>query len=456
MGRSQPPVAAAPDSTNVAPATTARPDVVAADSGLPARPRQAVSAAIANRGADRLAVALARAVQHRAAVVSRRVAAGILQRQEDEPAGPLNARQVAAAISFYRLQPAKYTFLIVLQLQEAVGVEPTGVVDAATVQAVAVWQQANGTTPPVLKVDGMAGPRTLPRIFEHGLNVEAEGRKFGEQAQGAVIDVWHDLSPEDRARKLVELVNTHLVKAGVPPVGVNPSDTGLDAGTFDSENWQMDVGLKALSIAKPDLKQARAVVDTVYHEARHGEQHFRIAQLRATQLRRAEGPAEDERLETTIAAEVEIPPHVARKAVGEPLPAGSMQALIAQGWFDSIYGPGRAHRERTLKELDAAGEARVKAKERRDENPTPANEAAFERAVVRARKAFAAYRELPEENDAWATGPMTAPGVTKGAPDLPPLPPPTLLVGEPPSDVPTQLDAIQADLEQLLGTPEPA
>ncbi len=381
-----------------------------------------------------------------------------LQRQEDDGAEadlPLTDAQVAKAISFYKQQPTTYTFLIRLQIQEAVGVEPTASFDAETVQAIARWQRDNGgtppeqqlpgvTPPPPLKVDGMAGPRTLPRMFASGLNVKAEGLQFGQEAQAGVLDVWRDLTPEQRAAKLVTLVNTHLKKAGVPPVTPVTEETGLDAGSFDFELWQMVIGLKALSEAQPDVKQARDVVDTIYHEARHAEQWFRMAQLRATQLRRGSGKAADDRLVARIVAEMTIPPHIAEKAVKAPLPPGSMQALIAQGWFDSVYGAGRAHRKRTLDELEAAGKALAKARALAKKHPTPANEAALERARIRNREANAAYKNLPEENDAWATGPMTGPGVTSGAPDLPPLPPPT----DP------ELAEIETDLEQLVGAAE--
>jgi hypothetical protein len=53
------------------------------------------------------------------------------------------------------------------------------------------------------------------------------------------------------------------------------------------------------------------------------------------------------------------------------------------------------------------------------DHPTPANEAAVDRAQARFDKAFAAYQDLPEENDAWATGPAAAEGITRGTPGTP-------------------------------------
>jgi hypothetical protein len=386
------------------------------------------------------------------AVATRRVAR-ILQRQEGDAApGLLTGAQVAKAIRFYEQQPATYTFLIRLQIQDAVGVEPTATFDEPTVQAVAAWQRDNGgtppeqvlpgvTPPPPLKIDGMAGPRTLPRMFAHGLNVKSEGLAFGQEAQAGVIDTWRTLTPKQRAVELVRLVNTHLDKAGVPPVIPDPKDTGSNLGQFDFETWQMEIGVKALSKDQPTVEQARDVVDTIYHEARHAEQWFRIAQLRAMQLKLQSPKISDATVKKRIVAETKILPDVVEKAVKDPLAHGSMQALIAQGWYDSVYGVNSAHRERVLNEVAAADKARDAAFKLHQKKPTPANLKALEQARERRKKAVAAYKELPEENDAWATGPMTGPGVTKGAPDPP----------APPVPVDPSLAGIESDLQQLVG-----
>jgi hypothetical protein len=384
-----------------------------------------------------------------------RAARALLQRQEaDEPAGPLDARQVAAAIRFYTSQPGRYTPEIMREIQARVGVEQTGAADAATVQAVATFQQNDGTEHPELKIDGMAGPRTLPRMFPTGLKAPGEAQSFGGEAQTEVIDRWHDLTPQQRAAELVRLVNVHLERVGVPAVTPNPIDTGTNLGTFDFTTWAMDVGVEALAIAQPDRAQAADVVDTIYHEARHAEQWFRIAQLRALQRRRGEGAAEDERLGRAIAAELQIPRRIADRAVTSPprFALGSMEALVAQGWFDSIYGRGSAHRNQVLTELDRAGTALERAEARFASNPTPANQAALERARARRIRALDGHAQLPEENDAFPTGAATGAGVTRGAPPLPPAP------GPAPGDGggatgPSQVDGLEAALARLTGAP---
>jgi hypothetical protein len=327
----------------------------------------------------------------------------------------LDDAQVTKAIRFYTSQPARYTPDIVREIQAAVGVEQTGTADEDTVQAVARWQSEQGSSDPALKVDGMAGPRTLPRMFARGLNAAGEGQAFGEEAQAGVIDRWNDLTPRERADELVRLVNTHLEAAGVPAVTIDPRDTGNDSGSFHFARWQMRISLPAVSSAQLTLRDARELVDTIYHEARHAEQWFRIAQVRAGQGRAA----------GAIATELGIQRRIADRAKADPLDPQSMQGVIALGWYDSVYGSGSAHREATLSTVEAAATARNRARDRNKAHPSAANQAALDAAEARFQPAHDAYRDLPEENDAWATGPMARAGVTSGSP--PPPPPEALL-----------------------------
>jgi len=322
----------------------------------------------------------------------------------DAATGPLDEAGVKGAIRYYTSQPWRYTPAIISQLRSALGLGDGGV-DAALVQAVATWQQTNGANDPALAVDGKAGPRTLPRIFRGGLNAPGEGQAFGEAVQGGVIDSWATLAtPEARLKKLVELVNVPLAAHGVPPV-TDAFDADVNnSGSFDFATWRMLVGKTPLSAGSLDTAAAKDLTDTIYHEARHTEQWFRMAQLRAGQGLSA----------GAITAELGIPANIATLAKASPLNAKSMQGLIAQGWWDSVYGAGSAHREATLAELGNASTALRKARAAFTKNPTPENQAALAKAKVRRDKVFAAYRNLPEENDAWATGPEAAAGVTQG------------------------------------------
>lgn len=348
-------------------------------------------------------------------------------RQEDgvagpEPVGPaprLDAPGIADARRYYTSQPWRYTATILAQLRTALGLGAEGGADDALVLAVADWQATNGSGDPALLVDGKAGPRTLPRIFTSGLNVAGEGEAFGGEVQTEVVDQWSTLAtPAARRDRLVELVNQRLVAAGVPAVTGAVDPVPVNSGSFDFEFWTMLIGDEALGGDEVTQDAAAEVADTVYHEARHTEQWFRMAQFRASQGLSARG----------IAAELGIPLAIARQAHGAPLVRGSVPALIAQGWWDSVYGGGADHRDRVLTEVEAAATARDAAEATLDADASPENQAAFDAATERFQRAHDAYRNLPEENDAWATGPAAAAGITRGSP-----PPTDSPAGTPPA-----------------------
>jgi hypothetical protein len=358
--------------------------------------------------------AIAAALQPAVALNGTRQAAlqPLLRQAAPPSADLLDAKQITHARQFYTAQPGLYSKKIIAQLREALGLDPAGGVDDDLVLGVAKFQSEQGTDKPGLKVDGMAGPRTLPRIFRAGLNVKATGKAFGKQAQKEVIDAWQTLpTPEARRDKLVELLNTRLAANQVPPVTPAFDKNPVDQGSLDPEFWQMQIGKQLVASAALSQKQAQNLVETVWHEGRHAEQWFRMAQFRAAQGLSARG----------ISAELNLEATVAGKAKNQPLALGSMEAVIAQGWWESVAGSGSAHREAVLTEVDCAAALKKIVQEKAKANPTPANLAALERAKQRFDKAFAAYQDLPEENDAFATEHAAGEGVSSGTSGTPGL-----------------------------------
>ncbi len=278
---------------------------------------------------------------------------GRVQRVDD---GPLEAAQVSKAISYYGNRSEQYTESIIRQIQTALGLPATGTVDEAMVQAAARWQEAH----PPLWVDGMVGPRTLPALFRSGLAEQESIETFAGDARGVIEGDWASMTQEERADALLEKVNERLVAANVPEVGRDIQDLGGDAGQFDFEQWFILLDDDTFSSDTLSEDTAADLADTVYHEARHAEQWYRIAQMLAGQGRTAR----------QIADEMGIPARIAAAAFADPLAPDSMEALIADGWYQSIYGTGSAHRERVL-------------------GPTGT---------------FEEYRRLPEESDAWRVG----------------------------------------------------
>jgi hypothetical protein len=208
------------------------------------------------------------------------------------------------------------------------------VIDDETVQAVARFQEAN----PPLAVDGMAGPRTLPAAFPSGLADQERTEEFVGQAQAVEAD-WATLGDaQQRADRLMEAVNQHLRDSDVPECTSRLTNLGNNAGEFSFQNWRIDLGQLPFGRATITNEEAADIANTVYHEARHAEQWFRIAQMLAGRGRSA----------AQIAREMFIQPEIAQAAKDNPIEPGTMEALIADGWYQSIYGRDAAHRNFVL------------------------------------------------------------------------------------------------------------
>ncbi len=324
-------------------------------------------------------------------------------------ADPLTATAVVEALRFYRQQPWLYTGEVIGDLRSRLGLAPAGGIDADLAQAVARFQRDEGSNDPALRVDGKAGPRSTPRLFPTGLARAGQGARFGSDAQSAVFDRWEELgNAQARADALVATVNQRLAAAGVPELTavLYAGDSPQEQGSLDFGPWAMQ--LNRLLLDHPGLGRddAASLANTVYHEARHAEQWFAMARLRAGEGRGA----------AAIAAELGVPARVARAARAAPIRPGSTDAVAASGWYQSVYGAHSGHRESVLGRLTAADWAVTEARCRCQRAPSPANDERLARAEERLTRVHNEYRELPEENDAWATGPAAEAGITRGTP----------------------------------------
>lgn len=324
-------------------------------------------------------------------VMGNRTVQGLLvARQQSTAEGPLSPPQVRDAIAFYRAQPARYTRDIIKEIQQAVGTDPTGSISAVDVQAVAKRQQAlNVDAEPKLKIDGMAGPRTLPSIFKFGLSEDASVSDFAKKAK-ETFEAKDGKSEEEKAKSLVsDLINKRLAALNIPPVAVEVANDLGTRGAFSSGDWKLK--LDRLQFQPGKFHDLRDTTATIYHEARHAEQDFRVGQLLARQGKNAE----------QITAITGLNADVAKKAVDAKGDITAMQALIAQGWFDSLHGAaGLARRRRNSEELRAAFTAREAACDAFKADPTPQNKAKLDLAKARFDRAVAEHDDLPHEFDA--------------------------------------------------------
>lgn len=228
---------------------------------------------------------------------------------------------------------------------------------------------------------------------------------------------WASLSEADRANNLGKAANDELKAVGVPETGIVVKDLGQRNGQLDFTTWNLDLGEAPYKKASTTTAEMAGVADTVYHESRHAEQWHRMARLEAGKGKSA----------NDIASSLYIPANVAQDAATKPLSGDSTEAKEAEAWHESVYGANSAARNTTLQNLSAHGAAlnaalaKTQASEKAFKDlqaagtATPeqlqaaldtwtADFAAYQAAQTQFATTYQAYRDLPEEKDAWAVG----------------------------------------------------
>jgi hypothetical protein len=264
-------------------------------------------------------------------------------------------------------------------------------------------------TPTVTAPAPAPAPPAPTKAGETGIGARPAVARFVAVAK-SIEKEWTTLATADkRAQKLGDAANEELKKAGVEPctVKVEAMDS---AGALGFRTWTLRIGSNAFAKATVSLAELADAADTIYHEARHAEQWFRMARLRA-----GAGKKADE-----IEKELKIPPTVAKAAEGKPLTGTGIEVTEATAWYESVYGSASTHRDTVLTELPKASAALTKAvTDKAAVDKDPASTAAAKKAAAdkveaaRTKRAdlYKQYRELPEEADGWVVGGAVTTGV---------------------------------------------
>jgi Putative peptidoglycan binding domain len=254
--------------------------------------------------------------------------------------------------------------------------DPDGEFRSGTRTAVEGFQRASGCDP-----DGIVGNQTWAALRGGSAPEGIRNEPFGdtrdldtglardEAVDGYVDDaygtVYSSMSAQDRAEALMVAANEQLVAAGVPALKFPPTwgASGSTWATFTFRSWTLDLNPANFDPTYYDTLSAddqNDVAETIYHEARHAEQWFRMARERAG-------------LGATQ-ADLEAlghPSDIAAAAIADPIMQCDQSQYEAEEWFESVYGAGRTHRNTTLGDPSAP---------------------------------YDDYRALPEERDAWGVG----------------------------------------------------
>jgi hypothetical protein len=137
---------------------------------------------------------------------------------------------------------------------------------------------------------------------------------------GAVLAYWRAQENKDKplqplGDELIRLVNSTLASLGAPPCNHSFDASADDSGAFSRTTWNIELNTAKFSeravtkVGGLNQDEVKDIVDTIYHEARHSEQYFRIARTWAGKGKTAQ------EIETGMG----IPATVAAAAVKAPL-----------------------------------------------------------------------------------------------------------------------------------------
>jgi len=268
-------------------------------------------------------------------------------------------------------------------------------------------QRAAGNAAVARAIAVSRAPAKEPELTGIGANFAVD--QYAGVAQ-KLRENWARLTPYGRAQMLVSAVNFELSHVDVPDVSFELTDKlePRTYGRFHEQDWALQLNRARFADPSSDsIDQAAegdpGLAQVVYHEARHAEQYFRIARVKAGMKWKA----------NTISDSFGMPERVTKEAARHPLKGDGPEVQEAESWEASIYG-GRA--EESAKIEKRTGEIqkqlfKARADQEKLEQDPRASEADKKRSsdlVDRLEKQFdearAKYLQLPEEADAWKVG----------------------------------------------------
>lgn len=232
--------------------------------------------------------------------------------------------------------------------------------------------------------------------------------------------------PEALGRRIEQLVNAQLKKVGVPPVSAVPGFLNYFDGEFHSNTWQINLDREQLRPQNLSDTQAGDLAALIYHESRHAEQSYLVSRLQATMLK-GKGTTAEQVL--AISRYTGVPPRIAAQALRHPLGVGDPLNPCAQllATQDDFANPAWLHTIKTYTALPALRSEEGEAMDgldsaKKDYTQMQQNRHASLEMVQRAkgkldaaqkrlqaateahRVGHEAYKNLPNEADAYHTG----------------------------------------------------
>jgi hypothetical protein len=237
-----------------------------------------------------------------------------------------------------------------------------GTQDPASLEGMTEFLANAGKTAPHPSAVPSPTPSGPPAITPPAIALPAgvdTGGLASQVSMGAFVGAAHTVegqwaalaTPEARATPLGTAAAAQLTAAGVPATGTVVKAMGAN-GELDFQNWNLDLNRTLFDKPAVTTEEMSAAADTVYHEARHGEQWHQMARIYAGKY--AQTPAE-------IATNMTLKLSVAQDAHAKKYDPSIPPPAAFTAWFESVYGTGAAHRNTTLTQMGVKGRE-VKAK----------------------------------------------------------------------------------------------
>jgi hypothetical protein len=190
---------------------------------------------------------------------------------------------------------------------------------------------------------------------------------------------WQRTLPAGRRTKLLDCVNSAMTECDLPDVEM----TGGGSPLFLPKAWAIRVMAEHLISDRNTAENFARNASVLYHEARHSEQFFRIAQGVANGNLALPGERAGDKARKfpesgAIAKSMGIPGDAALSAEAERKGYPIKDHALIESWYASYYGGASTHRAEVLAHLDMS----VYDDERPDLH-------------------FKKYLTLPEERDAY-------------------------------------------------------
>ena len=188
---------------------------------------------------------------------------------------------------------------------------------------------------------------TVEPIAPETMSCEASRGPF-LAAINTLSSQWTTLAtPEARGAAFGQAGADALNAVGVPRPGIAVVNMGAN-GQLDFRAWNLKLNRSLFDKPAANTDELAAEAETIYHEARHGEQWYRVCQMYAS---RDGLTAAEIQTRTGVPLNVAQAAHAAQAGAS---PTAADPAFVA--WLESVYGAGAAARNTTLNSMSTEGD----------------------------------------------------------------------------------------------------